>query len=167
MKSAYFSQCSCGINIDENKYPEEKELYTNPSLTLARTLTLSTGERISGHFTFSHCYDTMLLNFAYLNSPKNLGRAPGPRSEIDLKRKIKIAWKWRLKNKYAGNRSWRKYVSDHVDFKPNSLSPVHSVQITHCGLATDVICRNISESSWAVLVAFFLTHRQWDSVEPT
>ena len=61
MKSAYFGQCSCGINIDKNNYPEETELDTNPSLTLARTLTLSTGERISGHFAFSRCYDTTLL----------------------------------------------------------------------------------------------------------
>ena len=50
MKLAYFSQCSCCINIDKNNYPEETELDTNPSLTLARTLTLSTGERSFGHF---------------------------------------------------------------------------------------------------------------------
>ena len=43
MKSAYFDQCSRGINIDKNNNPEETELDTNPSLTLARTLTLSTG----------------------------------------------------------------------------------------------------------------------------
>ena len=36
----------CCLNIDKNNYPEETELDTNPSLTLARTLTLSTGERI-------------------------------------------------------------------------------------------------------------------------
>ena len=42
MKPAHFGQCLCCLNIDKNKYPEE----TNPSLTLARTLTLSTGERI-------------------------------------------------------------------------------------------------------------------------
>ena len=46
MKSAYFGQCSCDIDIDKNNYPGETELDTNPSLTLARTLTLSTGERI-------------------------------------------------------------------------------------------------------------------------
>ena len=46
MKPAYFGQCSCCLNIDENNFPEETELDTNPSLTLARTLTLSTGERI-------------------------------------------------------------------------------------------------------------------------
>ena len=46
MKPAYFGQCSCCLNIDKNTYPEETELDTNPSLTLARTLTLSTGERI-------------------------------------------------------------------------------------------------------------------------
>ena len=108
MKSAYFGQRSCGINIDKNNYTEETELDTNPSLTLARTLTLSTGERISGHFTFSRCYDTTIFNFAYMNSPKNLGRNPESRSEIDLKQKITIAWNWRLKNKYAGNRSSRK-----------------------------------------------------------
>ena len=46
MKPAYFGQCSCCLNIDKSNYPEETELDTNPSLTLARTLTLSTGERI-------------------------------------------------------------------------------------------------------------------------
>ena len=46
MKPAYFGQCSCCINIDKYKYSEETELDTNPSQTLARTLTLSTGERI-------------------------------------------------------------------------------------------------------------------------
>ena len=44
MKPAYFGQCSCCLNIDKRNYPEETELDTNPSLTLARTL--STGERI-------------------------------------------------------------------------------------------------------------------------
>ena len=82
MKSAYFDQCSCGINIDKNNYPQETELVTNPSLTLARTLTLSTGERISGHFTFSRRYDTTIFVFAYMNSPKILGRDPESRSEI-------------------------------------------------------------------------------------
>ena len=53
MKPAYFGQCSCCINIDKNNYPEETELDTNPSLTLARTLTLSTGERNVGNFTSS------------------------------------------------------------------------------------------------------------------
>ena len=51
MKTAYFGQCSYCINIDKNKYAEETELYTNPSLTLARTLTLSIGERNFGNFT--------------------------------------------------------------------------------------------------------------------
>ena len=46
MKSAYFGQWLCCLNIDKNNYPEETELDTNRSLTLARTLTLSTGERI-------------------------------------------------------------------------------------------------------------------------
>ena len=45
MKPAYFDQCSCCIDIDKNNYPEETELDTDPSLTLAQTLTLSTGER--------------------------------------------------------------------------------------------------------------------------
>ena len=40
-----FAQCSYCPNIDKHNYPEETELDTNPSLTLARTLTLSTGER--------------------------------------------------------------------------------------------------------------------------
>ena len=41
------------MNIDKNNYTEETELDTNPSLTLARTLTLSIDERIFGHFTSS------------------------------------------------------------------------------------------------------------------
>ena len=44
MKPAYFDQCLCCLNIDKDNYPEETELDTNPSLTLA--LTLSTGELI-------------------------------------------------------------------------------------------------------------------------
>ena len=43
-ETSIFGQCSCCLNIDKNNYPEETELDTNPSLTLA--LTLSTGERI-------------------------------------------------------------------------------------------------------------------------
>ena len=46
MKPAYFGQFSDCINIDKCNYPDETESDTNPSLTLARTLTLSTGERI-------------------------------------------------------------------------------------------------------------------------
>ena len=69
MKPTYFGQCSYCPNIDKNDYPEETELDTNPSLTLARTLTLSTGERSFGHFTSSRCYDTTIVNFAYMNSP--------------------------------------------------------------------------------------------------
>ena len=46
MKPAYFGQCPYCPNFDKNNYPEETELDTNPSLTLARNLTLSTGERI-------------------------------------------------------------------------------------------------------------------------
>ena len=53
MKPAYFGQYSCCINIDKSTYPEETELDTNPSLTLARTLTLSTGERNFGNFMSS------------------------------------------------------------------------------------------------------------------
>ena len=41
------------MNIDKNNYHEETELDTNRSLTLARTLTLSIGERNFGNFTFS------------------------------------------------------------------------------------------------------------------
>ena len=37
------------MNIDKNNYPEETELDTNPSLTLAQTLILSTGERNWGN----------------------------------------------------------------------------------------------------------------------
>ena len=72
------------------------ELDNNPSLTLARTLTLSIGERGFGHFTSSRCYDTTIANFTYMNSPKNLGRDLESRSEIDLRRKITIAWNWRI-----------------------------------------------------------------------
>ena len=80
MKTAYFGQCSYCPNIDKNNYPEETELDTNPSLTLARTLiTLSTGERSFVHFTSSRCYDTTIVNFAYMNLPKNLGRDPESR----------------------------------------------------------------------------------------
>ena len=53
MKPAYFDQWSCCLNVDENNYLEETELDTNPSLTLSRTLTLSTGERNFGNFTYS------------------------------------------------------------------------------------------------------------------
>ena len=45
MKPAYFGQFSCCLSTDKNNYPEETELDTNPRLTLARTQTLSTGER--------------------------------------------------------------------------------------------------------------------------
>ena len=41
------------MNIDKNNYAEETELDTNPSLTLARTLTLSIGERNFDNFTSS------------------------------------------------------------------------------------------------------------------
>ena len=58
-------------------------------------LILSTGERSFGHFMSSRCYDPMIFNFA----------DPESRSEMDLRWKIAIAWKWRLKNKCAGNRS--------------------------------------------------------------
>ena len=90
MISAYFDQCLCCINIDVYKYPEETELDTNPSLTLAETLTLSTGERTFGHFTTSRCLDTTVFNFAYMNSPCNLGRHPEPRSEIDFRQKSQV-----------------------------------------------------------------------------
>ena len=42
MKPAYFGQCSRRMNIDTNDYTEETGLHTNPSLTLAQILTLST-----------------------------------------------------------------------------------------------------------------------------
>ena len=73
MKTAYFGQCSYCPNIDKKNYPEETKLDTNHSLTLARTLTLSTGGRSFGHFTSSRCYDTTIVNFAYMNSPKIWG----------------------------------------------------------------------------------------------
>ena len=113
MKPAYFGQCSYYPNIDKSNYPEETELDTNPSLTLARNLTLSTGERSFGHFTSSR-YDTTIVNFAYMKSPKNLGRDPESRSEIALRQNhncIKLTPKTQ---KYDGNRSCRQEVSDHV-----------------------------------------------------
>ena len=67
MKPAYFGQCPYCPNIDKNNYPEETELDSNP------TLTLSTGERNFGHFTSNRCCDTTIVNFAYMNSPKNWG----------------------------------------------------------------------------------------------
>ena len=113
MKTAYFDQCSCCINNDKNNNPEETELDINPSLTLPRTLTLSIGERIFGLFT-SSLVTTPDFLFCVYESTKKMGRDPESRSEINLRRKITIAWKWRLKNKYAGNRSWRKWVSEYV-----------------------------------------------------
>ena len=61
MKPAYFGQCSCCINVDKNNYPGETELDTNPSITPARTLTLSTGERSYGNFTSSLITTTRFL----------------------------------------------------------------------------------------------------------
>ena len=52
------------INIDKNNYLEDKELDTNPSITLAQTLTLSTCQRSFGHFTSSRCNNTTIFNFA-------------------------------------------------------------------------------------------------------
>ena len=43
MKPAYLGPCPCCMNIDKNNDPEETQLYTNPNLTPAQTLTLSTG----------------------------------------------------------------------------------------------------------------------------
>ena len=114
MKPAYFGQCSCCINIDKNNYPEETELDTNPSLTLARTLTLSTGERSFGNFTPSLVTTSRFLILCIWIHQKIWGGNPESRSEIGLRWKITIAWNWRLKNKYDGNRSCRKQVFDHV-----------------------------------------------------
>ena len=74
----------------KTNYPEKTELDTNPSLTLARNPTLSTGERSFGYFTSSRFYDTAIFNLAHMNSPYNLGRDPESRSEIDLRRKMKL-----------------------------------------------------------------------------
>ena len=65
-----------------------KKRNTNPSLTLARTLTLSTGEQ----FHVQSYYNTTIFNFAYMNSPKNLGRDTEStcRSEIDFRRKSQL-----------------------------------------------------------------------------
>ena len=108
MKPAYFGQCSRCSNIDKNNHPEETELDTNPNLTLAQTLTLSIRERSFAHFTSCRWYDSTNFNLAYMNSPYNLGKDPESRLELDFRRKFTIAWNWRLKNKYDGNRSCRK-----------------------------------------------------------
>ena len=72
MKLAYFGECLCCINIDKNYYPEETELDTNPSLTLARTLTLSTGELNFGNLTSSLVTTPRLLILRIWNHQKNL-----------------------------------------------------------------------------------------------
>ena len=108
MKPAYFGQCSCCMNIDKNNYHKETELDTNLSLTLVQTLTLPTGERSFGHFTSSRCYETTVFNFVYMDSPYNLGWDPESVSEIHFRRKILIAWIWRIENKNTGNRFCRK-----------------------------------------------------------
>ena len=74
------------MNIEKNNYHEEKELDTNPSLTLAQTLFLSICERNVGHFTSSRCYETRSFNFAYMNSPYNLGLDLESIPEIDFGR---------------------------------------------------------------------------------
>ena len=109
MKPSYFGQGSYCTNIDKNNYPEETELDTNPSLTLAQTLTLSIGERNFGHFTSRRCYDSTIFNFAHMDSLYTHGRDPESIPELDF-RQLTIAWNWRLyiKNKYDGNRSCRK-----------------------------------------------------------
>ena len=99
MEPTFFGQFSCCIDIDENKYPGETELDTNPGLTLAQTLTLSIGERSFGNFIYSRCYETAHFDFAYMNSSSNRERDPESRSEMDFTRKITIAWNWRLENK--------------------------------------------------------------------
>ena len=121
MKPSHFGQCSCCINIDKSNYPEETELDTNPSPTLARTLTLSTGERRFWQFHVQSCYDTTIFNFTYMNSPNNLGSDPESRSEIDFRRKITTAWNWRLKNKYNGNTWSETYFRQ--DLFPSSWLP--------------------------------------------
>ena len=88
MKPVYFGQCSCCINIDKNNYHEETELDTNPSLTLARTLTLSTGERSSGHFTsLLRCHEFKFCVYEFTKKSGGGGGGgedPESRSEIDL-----------------------------------------------------------------------------------
>ena len=105
VKRSIWNQHILVINIDINNYPEETELDTNPSIVLAQTLTLSTSERSLGHFTSSRGYDNPIINFAYMNSPYNLGRDPEFRWEMDFTRKTTIVWNWRSGHKYAGNRS--------------------------------------------------------------
>ena len=89
------------MNIDKNNYPEEMELDTNPSLTLARTLTLYTGERNFGNFSSSLVTTPRFLILRIWIHQKNQGRGPESGSEINFRRKT-------LKNNYDGNRSCRK-----------------------------------------------------------
>ena len=56
------------------------------------------------HFTSRRFYDSRIFNFAYMDSPYNPGRDPDSRSELDFRRRVTIAWNWRLENKYDGNR---------------------------------------------------------------
>ena len=96
MKPAYFGQCSYCLNIDKNNYPEETELDTDPSLTLARTLTLSTGERILAILRPVVVTTLRFLIWCIWIHQKNLGRDPESKSEIDSRQKITIAWNWRI-----------------------------------------------------------------------
>ena len=100
----YFGQCSYCPNIDKNNYPEETELDTNPSLTLARNLTLSTGERSFGHSRPVVVTTPRLLILRIWIHQKIWGGS----LNLDQKSQITIAWNWGLKHKYNWNRScWK------------------------------------------------------------
>ena len=90
MKPAYFCECLCCINIDTNYYPEETELDTNPSLTLARTLTLSTGELNFGNFTSSLVTTPRFLILRIWIQQKIWGgiQSPDQKSISDAKRQL-------------------------------------------------------------------------------
>ena len=87
-----------------------------------------------------------------MNSPKYLGRDPESRSEIDSKRKITIAWNWRPKNQYAGNRSWRK-----IGLWLRTLSLytrwLHALQLLTCYNSMEI---NVSDIACTIILAYFI-----------
>ena len=78
VKLPYFKQNLCQIGIFANNYNQIMKLDTNPRLTLAQTLTLSTGDRNFDHFTCRHRYVTMISTFGYIFASWNWPRDPEP-----------------------------------------------------------------------------------------
>ena len=116
MKTAYFDQCSCCIYIDKNNYPEGTELDTNPSLTLARTLTLSTGERSLGNFTSSLATTPQFLILRIWIHQKILGGIQSLDQKFIIEKKSQWheidAWRTNMTEiGPAGNRSLTTYLS--------------------------------------------------------